>query len=199
MYNIINKNVVYEKILAKILSVVANPKKDIDRISSEIAELKKQMEIIKQMPNKVEAIIKLFSVVSLLQDNGGFSQTIYKLQKKNYGQLDTTIEALITLQKHFEKAGRNKNGMNRTDVGETVIAAKVYLGDVFGIWTKPASYWLENKERFEKEDSGANPKEGCGRNFISVWYCINDHQAGSFVRSHVERILKQIAQLKMAI
>jgi hypothetical protein len=184
------------KIVARIIATFSSPKKDIKPVLQKLEALQKEMEEIQKMPNKVQAIIRLFQVISPLQDTGGFNQTYSKLQEKNYGQLDKAITALESLQKHFKNAGRG--AMNRTEVGEEVTAAKVFLGDVFGIWTHPASFWLQNQERFENEDSGVTPKPDCGREYIPVWYCINDYQAGGFVKSHVEGILNQIGILKQA-
>lgn len=185
------------KNLVKVLKATLSPAvNDLKKIENDLSTLQKEMETISKMDNKVEAIIRLFKVISPLQDKGGFSQTIFKLQEKNYGQLDQIISALEILQKHFGNAGRDQFGINRTQVGEEITSAKVFLGDVFGIWTKPASFWLENQKRFETEDSGVSPKAGCGREYISVWYCINDYQAGGFVRSHTKGILEQISILK---
>lgn len=191
-----NKYTQMKKLVARFKAFFASPKKDIAVIASQLDMLKGEMERIKVMPNKVEAIIELFRVISPLQDKGGFSQTIFKLQEKNYGQIDAAIKALEVLQKHITKAGRDTYGLNRTEPGEEVRAANVFLGDVFGVWTMPASYWLEHKSRFEKEDSGATPSATCKTEYVSVWYCINDYQAGSFVRSHVTGILEQIGILQ---
>lgn len=181
------------KVLRATFSPAVN---NLKKIETDLNSLQKEMQEISKMDNKVEAIIRLFKVISPLHDKGGFSQTICKLQKKNYGQLDQIISALEVLQKHFENAGRDEYGINRTKAGEEVTSAKVFLGNVFGLWTYPASFWLENQKVFETEDSGTTPKPGCGREYISVWYCINDYQAGEFVKSHTEGILKQIAVLK---
>ncbi len=187
-----------KKLVKRLRAKISSPKNDFVSIASQIDKLKMDMERIQGMPNKVEAIIELFRVISPLQDKGGFKQTIFKLQEKNYGQIDQAIAALETLQIHFRNAGRDECGLNRTKPGEQVTAAKVYLGDVFGVWTKPASFWLENQARFETEPSGATPSAKSGREYISIWYCINDYQAGGFVRSHVNGILEQIGILKRA-
>lgn len=181
------------KVLKATFSPVVN---DLKKIESDLNSLEKKMQEISGMNNKVEAIIHLFRVISPIQDKGGFSKTILTLKRKNYGQLDQKISALETLQRHIKNAGREPYGLNRTKHGEEITSAKIFLGDVFGIWTKPASFWLENQKRFETEDSGATPKAGCGREYISVWYCINDYQAGGFVKSHTDGILEQILVLK---
>lgn len=185
--------------MKKLFKAFLNPaKNDLKIIEENLEFLKKEMEEISKMDNKIEAIVRLFETISPIQDKGGFSQVIFKLREKNYGQLDQIISALDTLQKHIQNAGRDIHGMNRTIAGEAVTSAKVFLGDVFGVWTKSASYWLENQKRFEIEDSGVMPKAGSGREFISVWYCINDYQAGGFVQSHTKGILEQISIIKAA-
>lgn len=156
-------------------------------------ELKRRLEEIQKMSNKVEGIIELFSLISPYHDKDGFRQTIFKLQEKNHGQLDIVINALETLQEHFKNAGRCEYGMNRTSPGEQVTAAKVFLGDVFGIWTKSAEYWLSHKEEFEKDirEDLTNVESRP----ISTWYCINDYKAGGFIKSHVDGMIRQIGIL----
>ncbi|MCX6795488.1 MAG: hypothetical protein NT165_02040 [Candidatus Falkowbacteria bacterium] len=181
------------KVLASINAILANPQKDINK-NEQIDFLRKEVEKIQAMPNKIEAIVKLFQVISPIQDAGGFSNLINKLQKKNYGQLDPKIDALSILQSHIHNAGRSEYGLNRTKKGETVTSEKVYLGNVFGIWTKTAAYWLSREEELKqvfRDDLTKNPNQP-----VTTWYCINDYQAGAFVKSHVEGILEQISIIK---
>ncbi len=179
---------------AQLWSVVFPAKKDMKKIENEINYLEKEMLEISKMDNKVEAIIRLFKVISPIQDNGGFSKTICELQKKNFGQLDQIISALEVLQIHFRRAGRSEYGMNRTKVGEEVTSENVFLGNVFGIWTKSASYWLANQKECEKMLRGDVSKDS--ENPVSTWDIINEYQAGAFVKSHTRGILEQIAILK---
>lgn len=179
------------KFLKAIFSPAVN---DLKKIENTLNLLKGEMCTISLMDNKVEAIVRLFKIISPIQDEGGFSQTIFKLQKKNYGQLDQIISALNILQVHFKNAGRSEHGINRTKVGEEVTSAKIFLGDVFGIWTKPASYWLEEKDELKnqiRKDVSRDPN-----NPVTTWYIINDYQAGEFVKSHTDGILEQISFLK---
>ncbi len=169
------------------------PVGDLKKIKDDLNFLQKEMKEIEMMGNKVEATVRLFEIISPLQDKGGFSQAISKLQEKNYGQLDKIISALEVLQKHFGNAGRSEFGMNRTKVGEEVTSSKIFLGDVFGLFTKSAFFWLEKENECKKElrpDISNDHK-----NPVSNWYIINDHQAGSFVKSHTEGILKQVSFL----
>lgn len=179
------------KVLKTIFSPAAN---DLKKIENDLNSLQKEILEISKMDNKIEAIIQLFKVISPIQDKGGFSQTICTLQGKNYGQLDQIISALEALQIHFKKAGRSEYGINRTKFGEEVTSKKVFLGDVFGILTKSAFYWLANQEEYKKI---LRPDVSKDRNNpVSTWYLINEYQAGGFVKSHTDGILEQIAILK---
>lgn len=172
-------------------------KKTIEKIQPQLKELEAEIKAIEAMDNKVEAIVKLFQVISPIQDAGGFSQEIFDLKKHNRsGKLNSQIEALGVLQAHFYNAGRSEYGINRTAKGEEVTNEKVFLGNVFGIWTKTADYWLNEKLKLEKTfrpDVSKDPE-----NPVSEWYLINDYQCGSFVKSHTDGILKQIKVLKVA-
>ncbi len=109
------------------------------------------------------------------------------------GKLSSQIEALELLQVHFRNAGRFGR-FNRTIKGEEVTAEKVWLGDVLGLWTKPATYWLSKKSELEK-----SLRPYVSKNIeepVSDWYLINDYQCGDFVERHTKGILKQIAMLK---
>ena len=172
-------------------------KKTIERIQPQLKALEAEMKVIEAMDNKVEAIVKLFQVISPIQDAGGFSQEIFNLKKHNRsGKFNSQIEALGVLQAHFHKAGRSEYGMNRTAKGEEVTTEKVFLGNVFGLWTKTAAYWLGEKSKLEKTfrpDVSKDPE-----NPASNWYLINDYQCGGFVKSHTDGILEQIKVLKAA-
>ncbi|MCX6754760.1 MAG: hypothetical protein NTU81_02960 [Candidatus Nomurabacteria bacterium] len=181
------------KIFNSIFKPVAN---DLNLIQNDLSFLEKEMEEISKMKNRVEAIVRLFKVISPFHDKSGFSKIILKLEKKNYGQLNQTIHALKVLQKHFEESGRNPFGFNRTQTGEKVTPKKVFLGDIYGIHTKSASYWLKNQQKFEAENSGLSRKAKFGEGYISTWHCINDYQAGNFVLTHTKGILKQLSILK---
>lgn len=183
-------------VVFEILSQTESGKSELQKIDNSLNFLQKEMVEISEMENKVEAMVRLFKVISPIEDNGGFSQTIQKLQKKDYRmskKLDQRISALKTLNSYFINT-RNVYGFNRTKPGEEISAEKVFLGDIFGIWTLNASYWLKNQEECKKTfrpDVSKNPEKP-----VSTWYLINDYQAGPFVKEKTEGILKQIVILK---
>jgi hypothetical protein len=173
----------------------SSPQNDVDAIYKQVMGLTREMETIQQMPNKIEAIVRLFQVISPIQDAGGFKATLKQIQSKNYGQVSPiVIEALETLQKHFENAGRCQFGINRTKVGQPVTADDVWLGNVFGLWTKTAAYWLGREEELKKEERLDISKDP--NNPATNWYCIHDYQAGGFVKSHTTGILDNLKVLE---
>lgn len=177
-------------------SLFFSSKRVIENIQPKIQSLEEEMKKIDAMHNKVEAIVRLFQVISPIQDAGGFSQEIFDLKKHNRnGKLNVQIEALVILQTHFHNAGRSEYGINRTAKGEEITTEKVFLGNVFGLWTKTAAYWLSEKSKLEKTfcpDVSKDPEKPA-----SNWYLINDYQCGGFVKSHTDGILEQIQVLKL--
>ena len=143
-------------------------KREIKRIQPQLLELRKQMIEIIGMDNKVEAIIRLFQVISTLQDAGGFTKSINKLDGKT--KYFCQLEALILLQGHIINAGRYCKMNLATEVGEKVTADNVILGGN-GFW-KTATFCLA---RQDDED----------------WNSVSC-QAEEFVKSHVHDIIKQI-------
>lgn len=167
----------------------------LEKVQPELSKLEKAIIEVANTSNKVEAIVKLFQVISPLHDENPFTDITLKLGKKKE-KYAKQLEALAILQLHFTRAGRSPYGINRTEKGETVTSEKIYLGNVFGLWTKTASYWLNERPNLEKAfrpDVSKNPN-----NPLSNWDLINDYQCGNFIKSHVDGILEQIAVLKAA-
>jgi len=183
------------KIKQRIKAFYSSPQKDMDAIYKQVVGLIREMKRIQQMSNKIEAIVRLFQVISPIQDEGGFKTTLEQIKSKNYGQISPIgIKALETLQKYFESAGRCEFGINRTRRGQPVTADDIWLGDVFGLWTKTAAYWLSREEYLKKEsrpDISRDPSDPA-----TNWYCIHDYQAGSFVKRHTVGILENLQVLE---
>lgn len=179
----------------RIRALRSSPQNDVDAIYKQVTGLIREMEIIQQMPNKIEAIVRLFQVISPIQDAGGFSGTLQQIKSKDYGQISPiVVEALKALQKHFESAGRCQFGINRTKIGQPVTADDVWLGNVFGLWTKTAAYWLSREEELKKEERLDISKDP--NNPATNWYCIHDYSAGNFVDSHIAGILANLKILE---
>lgn len=167
-------------------------------IQPKIQNLEEEIKKIDAMENKIEAIVRLFQVISPIQDTGGFSQEIFDLKKHNRNfKFNAKVKALEALQKHFYNSGRSEYGINRTTKGEDVTNEKVFLGDVNGLWTQTAAYWLNQKLKLEQSfrpDVSKNPEKPISDGaLIDVnSYCVY------FVKSHVDGILEQIKMLGVA-
>lgn len=169
---------------------------ELESIKNELSHLRTKLENIDRMENKIDALIHLFQTVSFLQDKNTLKETILELKIKNSnGSFNKKIAALRAIVKHITNAGRDIYGMNRTKVGETVTAEKVFLGDIFGLWTKPAHYWLTSQEKLENEKMLV--PEIDTQKPVSIWYIINDYQAGTFVQSHTQGLLKHLSVLDL--
>ena len=178
-------------------SLFSNERKIIKSIRPRIDELEAKIEAVKAKNEKkesVEAIIELFKIISPIQDAGGFNKEIEYLEE--HGKNKEVLVALVSLRAHFYKAGRDLYGINRTEVDEEVTSEKIFLGNIFGLWTRRASYFLAEKKELKRSfrpDISVDQK-----NPVSDWDLINDFQCAPFVKSHTEGILKQIAILKVA-
>ncbi len=190
-----NKN---KSIMRKFLALIscifgASPKKIIKKNLKTINDFKLDLLKIITIENKVRALVFLFKTISPLQDQKYFQKLIKSLKRKNYGQLNELIESLEIVQTHIDRAGRDKYGLNRTDYGQEVTAESVFLGNVFGLSTKTASFWLERQEVLKKEIredlSSSNGKK------ISNWDCVNS-QAGNFVNSHAIPLMDELNKIE---
>ncbi len=166
-------------------------------INPQVFVLYAQIKGIEEMTNKVEAIVNLFQVISPIQDNAGFEETLVRLKKLNRKNDKDVIAALEALQLHFKNAGRDLCGKNRTIFGMKVTSDRVYLGGVYGLFTNKASYWLKNKEKLEKDfrfEISLDPEYP-----VTNWWIINDHLCARFVNSHTSGILKNLDILKLKV
>jgi len=55
----------------------------IDGLQPKLQDLEVEIKMIGAMENKVEALVGLFKVISPLQDQGGFSEELWELKRKN--------------------------------------------------------------------------------------------------------------------
>jgi hypothetical protein len=168
-------------------------KRAIRRILPELNQLEIEMQKVLVLDNKIKAIVRFFQIVSPLQDAGGFIKTIRVFEKHARGH-EKTLKALKDLQSQLQKSGRCQYGMNRTELGQEVTEDNVFLGNVYGLWTETAHYWLSHEQKLK--DNVRDDISLRGQYPVSDWYIINNYQCGEFVDYNAENILKQIAILK---
>jgi hypothetical protein len=175
-------------IAQRIRSVVNNPRRSLRGIMPQLLELKEELKRVQANAeiNSLVALIELFQVVSPWHDRG-LRNIITSFEEVNYGQFNEVLRALKALNKHFENAGRNLSGMNRTKPGQEVTSENVFLGDKFGLWTFSVRSWMEPDTR-EIEVNMCSTK-------ISAYDAIS-RSARGFIESH-RPMIEIIDQLEL--
>lgn len=162
-------------------------KKALQELSPALEALDVQLKQVEQIADPLDRIVRFFDTVSRFNDGQkdapvSVSKVLDAFRKTSgKGENAQAIEALQALQSHFNNAGRDEFGMNRTQPGEAVTGDKVYLGNTHGLWTFTANDWREKLNRdtpYAKDD----------RQII-------EGQAAGFVASHAPKVHQYVATL----
>lgn len=173
------------KIGARLFSLLANPRKKLEKILPELVDLKlylRQMDL----SNPLDEIVRFFDRVSKWHDREAEIRYIWNVLKNgDYGQNGELIVAVCDLELHFRHAGREQYGWNRTKPGETVTEDKIYLGGIYGLFTLTVAQWRPKKD----EEKG-------GWGFLNMEdlnaYDIVSLQAGEFMEKHRGKMIEDI-------
>ena len=159
-----------------------------------LVELRVELQQISEL-QPLDGIVRFFNEVSKWHDRKAEVQSIVgALKETNYGQYDEMLNKLQDLQIEFEQAGRQEYGWNRTKVGETVTPDNVFLGDIFGLWTKTAAFWKTTKDDPKDAWQGTCWAESCkGMNSYDV---ISMHVKG-FMAWHTRKISDLITGIQV--
>lgn len=168
-------------------------KRFMSKLQPRLDDLENQILSIKEGDNKIITLINFLNIISKFQDQGGFNKEIEILSNHESWKTKEHLTALKNLQSCIENAGRDPYGMNRTKKREIVSVENVFLGGIFGLWTKTAKYFLENQERLEKEPANTGTSLQAP---ISVWYVINEYQCKNFLKDNINCIKRQIEVLR---
>ena len=173
-------------------NITANPKKALREIIPGLEKLKYEIEraLVKQ---PLDGIVYFFNTVSLWHDRG-IRDMIETFRAANAGgQYDIVIQRLEILELHFKNAGRDNCGWNRTKPGETVTEDNVYLGDIYGLFTKTVRFWKTCKDEPKDEwDGTVWAKHLKGKNS----YDVVSRQAQKFMESHADPMTEIIGYLR---
>ena len=161
----------------RIKAFFADPVKQLAALMPDLQILRGELLSVNRWTGPLISIVHFFEIVSKWHDRG-LGDVIAAFERVNYGQYDEVLDELQALEAHFENAGRNVLGMNRTNRGETVTMNNVYLGNIYGLFTKPVSSWLGYKDR---------PKE-IVKGGWSI-YGVISNQAGEFMDSHIDPMI----------
>ena len=159
-------------------------RKALQQITPSLQALDQQLTEVEQIRDPIDRLVRFFDVVSQFNDKQQEAPiTVGRVLEafRKAGKNPEAIEALETLQAHFNKSGRDEYGMNRTGPGEPVTADNVYLGNIFGRWTFTATRW---RESISKDTPEAREDKQ-----------IIEGQAAGFVANHAGPIHKLIITL----
>lgn len=156
-------------------------KKAIEAIAPALKELDQKLAAVEATPDPIDRLVKYFNAVAPLCDKPEDLNAAVAAAQKAGSKYTETAAALRDLQVHVQQSGRDPYGWNRTERGETVTGDNVYLGNVFGRFTKTASYW----QRSFNQD---HPHADEDRQIISG-------QAKGFVESHAPKMQTDIRKI----
>lgn len=126
----------------RVKAMFVKPERKLTALKPELQQLRQALERASESRDPLTEIVHFFDTVSRWHDRG-IDDLIVAFEEMNYSQYDEMLEKLRTLQKHFENAGRSEYGWNRTKRGEMVTADKVFLGNIYGLFTLPITRWRE--------------------------------------------------------
>lgn len=161
----------------RVKAMFVKPERKLTALNLEFQQLRQALQRLSESRDPLTEIVQFFDSMSRWHDRG-IGDLIAAFEEVNYGQYDAVLEKLRTLQKHFENAGRCEYGWNRTKRGETVTADKVFLGNIYGLFTHPVSFWKQRKDE-ERGGWGFSGMENLNA------YDVVSQQARKFMVSHV--------------
>ncbi len=121
------------------------PRKHLKEMSSILDAFTKRFEKI-QIEKGIESIVPFFQLFSDFQDSNPLAKYIPIFQKANHkGKYNDVIKYIKEINAFIGGGGRQEYGWNRTKKGEMVTPDNVYLGNVYGLYTKTVSFWKNGK------------------------------------------------------
>ena len=167
------------KLVKRLKDYFGNPKQKVTTLLPELLKFRNELlETVNMQP--LDGIVRFFNATSIWHDREEeLGQIVVALQEVNYGQYEVIINQLTLLCQNVRNAGRDSYGWNRANKGESVTDDKVFLGNIFGLWTFPVSEWKKSKN--EMKGTFAYP----GMKHLNAYDVVSD-QAWQFMRSHVQ-------------
>ena len=181
------------KLSARAHAYFFNAHDTLEPVMEKLKALRVTLVVCKNSSEPLDAIVTFFDEVSKWHDSGLGHNIYAKFENANYGQLDAALKDLLNLVVYFRTAGREEFGWNRTKRGEKVTADRVYLGDIYGLFTKTAAYWKTTKGH---NDVGSWRGSVWERELDGMTtYDVIARQARNFMQSHADPMVKMIDRL----
>lgn len=169
-----------------------NPKKEIVALLTLLKPLKDDLVRFRTVDDGVAAIVEFFNVISPVQDSDPVTATLKAFKVANWrGKYDSIIVKLEEIHTHIRNAGRDEYGWNRTRKGEMITDERVFLGNIYGLFTKTVAFWKATKDDEKGEFSGFSGMEHLN------CYDVVSRQAASFIKSHlpVVDLIEEVGQM----
>lgn len=145
-------------------------------LDSFIEKITTEVQKIENTSNKVQALVSYYQLLEFIENADHLGKAyLERLEKRNF--LGLNKKKIQIIKRFFKNDTRDMYGVNRSKSGHMITANDVYLGDIYGIWTKTASFWLSNKSKFEEDILESVSK--------SVWSVINE-QADEILKKHIQ-------------
>lgn len=159
-----------------------------------LLELKRVFGTISRSSDQLTNIVLFFEAMSWWHDRGGVIDLIILFNGANTkkGEYDAVIQTLEIFDTHIRQAGRYESGWNRTKKGETVTDDHVYLGNIYGLFTKTVSFWKKCKD--DKKDGWKGTRYGEALAGMNAYDVVSE-QAREFMDSHIVPMIKLIDDL----
>lgn len=148
--------------------IMFNKAKTKIEILQELKKMHKELKSLGPIPRGKDIYdysVKFFNIIVSFQDKFALNKDMFP----------KSIKSADVLTKHINNAGRQEYGWVRARRGETVTLHNLYLGNVYGIWTKPAAYFKESKENDVQQ--------------------IIQNQLHSFISSHRDPMLELLSDI----
>ena len=174
----------------RVKALFARPKRKLAVLVPELRSLREDLERAKKTQDPLREIVRFFDAVSRWHDRQAeILGIIQEFVDVNYGQHDKTIRELHAFMAHCARAGRDEYGWNRTKYGEQVTPDKVFLGNIYGLFTHPVTCW--QAQRNEKRGGWGFP----GMEHLNAYDVVSE-QARQFMISNAGSMVPLIQNLE---
>ncbi len=134
-----------------------------------LEDMRSALQSLGPIPNDMriyDYAVHFFNIIAQFQDKYSVTEAMFKDSKENAS----------VLAKHISNAGRDQYGWVRAKKGEPVTLNNLYLGNIAGLWTKPAATFKEM------------PDDKYVQTHIQA-------QLRNFIKSHREPMMEQIGKV----
>jgi hypothetical protein len=133
-------------IMGRIKTMMGVPKHDLSQLQSGLRTLVEQLEDVLEIVevDPLSALVQFFNITSVWHDRRLKIEIEHLVRARAKDKKhDSIILKLVTLDQQFVATGRDQYGWNRTKIGEIATDENVWIGNIYGMPTKPISYWRQ--------------------------------------------------------